>query len=85
MSYQIHLTPAAQRQIRKLDPQARRRVQAAIELLAEDPRPPASKMLVNSNGAWRVRVGNYRVIYDIDDGKLLILVLSTGHRREIYR
>lgn len=81
----IDIAPAAQRQLRKLDPQARRRLQAAIELLAEEPRPPAAKMLVNSDGAWRVRVGDYRVIYDIEDDRLLILVLAAGHRREIYR
>lgn len=85
MTYRIDIAPAAQRQLRKLDPQARRRLQAAIELLAEEPRPPAAKMLVNSDGAWRVRVGDYRVIYDIEDDRLLILVLAAGHRREIYR
>lgn len=85
MSYAIHVAPAAQRELRKLDAHARRRVQAAIELLAEHPRPPAAKMLVDSGGAWRVRIGASRVIYDIDDGRLLILVLTVGHRREVYR
>ncbi len=85
MTYQVDLVPAAARQLRKLDPQGRRRVQAAIELLAEDPRPPAAKMLVNSDGAWRVRVGDYRVVYEIEDGHLVVLVLAIGHRREIYR
>jgi mRNA interferase RelE/StbE len=85
VSYRIDIAPGAQRQLRKLDPQARRRIQAAIELLAEEPRPPAAKMLVNSDGAWRVRVGDYRVIYDIEDDRLVVLVLAAGHRREIYR
>lgn len=85
MSYQIDVAPSALRQIRKLDPQARRTVQAAIELLAEEPRPPAARMLVNSGGAWRVRVGDYRVVYDIEDGRLVILVLAVAHRREVYR
>ena len=85
MSYRIDIAAPAQRQLRKLDPHARRRVQAAIELLAEEPRPPAAKMLVNSDGAWRVRVGDYRVIYDIEDDHLVVLVLAAGHRREIYR
>lgn len=85
MSYIVDLAPAAQRALRKMDPPVRRRVQAVIELLAEDPRPPAAKMLVNSGGAWRVRIGDYRVVYDIDDGRLIVLVLSAGHRREIYR
>ena len=85
MSYRVDLSPAAARQLRKLDPPGRRRVQATIDLLAEDPRPPAAKMLVNSDGAWRVRVGDFRVVYDIEDGRLLVLVLAVGHRRAIYR
>jgi mRNA interferase RelE/StbE len=85
VNYRIEVAPSAARQLRKLDPTARRRVQAAIELLAEGPRPPAATMLIGSGGAWRVRVGDYRVIYDIEDGLLLILVLAVGHRRDIYR
>ncbi len=85
MTYRIDVAPAALRQLRKLDPQARRKVQAAIELLAEEPRPPAAKMLVNSGGAWRVRIGDYRVVYDIEDGRLVVLVLAVAHRREVYR
>ncbi|MBN9157371.1 type II toxin-antitoxin system RelE/ParE family toxin [Microbacterium sp.] len=85
MSFSIEIAPAARRQLRKLEPLARRRIQAAIELLADEPRPPAAKPLVNSDGAWRVRIGDYRVIYDIQDGRLIVLVLAVGHRREIYR
>jgi len=84
VSYQIDVAPSALRQLRKLDPQARRKIQAAIELLADEPRPPAAKMLVNAGGAWRVRVGDYRVVYDIEDGRLVILVLAVAHRREVY-
>lgn len=85
MSYQVTLTLAAARQLRKLDPPARRRVQAAIELLAVDPRPPSATRLVGGAGEWRVRTGDYRVVYEIHDQRLLILVLNVGHRREIYR
>lgn len=85
MSYTVEIAPQAQRALRKLGPPIRRRVQAAIELLAENPRPPTAKALVNSEGAWRVRIGDYRVVYDIDDGRLTVLVLTAGHRREIYR
>lgn len=85
MSYQVTLAPAAARQLRKLDPQARRRVQAAIELLAADPRPPSATKLVGGAGEWRVRTGDYRIIYEIHNKRLLVLVLSLGHRREIYR
>lgn len=85
MTYQISVTTSAARQLRKLDPQARRRVQAAIELLANEPRPPAAKQLVGGGGEWRVRTGDYRIVYEIHDGKLLVLVVAVGHRRDIYR
>ncbi|QNE36782.1 type II toxin-antitoxin system RelE family toxin [Leifsonia shinshuensis] len=85
MTYRIDVAPAAARELRKLDPPARRRIQAAIEILADVPRPPAAKPLVASGGAWRVRVGDYRIVYDIEDDRLVILVLRVAHRREVYR
>ena len=84
MSYAVTLSPAAARQLRKFDPQTRRRLQAVIELLADEPRPPAATRLVGGTGEWRVRTGDYRVIYEIHDGELLVLVLRMAHRREIY-
>ena len=85
MTYRIDVAPATARELRKLDPPARRRIQAAVELLAEAPRPPTAKPLVDSGGAWRVRVGDYRIVYDIEDDRLVILVLRVAHRREVYR
>lgn len=85
MTHRIRLAPAAARQLRKLDPPARRRIQAALELLADDPRPPAATRLVGGAGEWRVRTGDYRVVYEIHDDVLLVLVLAVGHRREVYR
>jgi mRNA interferase RelE/StbE len=58
-------------------------VQAAIALLAEDPRPPASRPL-RGRPAWRVRAGDYRIIYTIEDDVLLIVVVTLGHRRDVY-
>ncbi len=84
MTYQVRLAPAAVRQLRKLDPPGRRRVQAAIDLLAEDPRPPGARPLVGGAGEWRVRTGDFRIIYDIRDGELLVLVVKVGHRRDVY-
>ncbi|GAA3544483.1 type II toxin-antitoxin system RelE family toxin [Nocardioides daeguensis] len=83
--YRIELTPAAARQLRKLDPPAQRQVQAAIEILADAPRPPGAKKLVGGAGEWRVRTGVYRVVYSIQDDVLLVLVLALGHRRDIYK
>lgn len=85
MTFQVRLAPDATRSLRKLDPPARRRVQAAIELLAEDPRPPAATRLVGGSGEWRVRTGDYRIVYEIDEGMLVVLVVAIGHRPEIYR
>lgn len=85
MRYSVGIAPAARRQLRKLDPTARRRVHAVIDLLAEDPRPPAARQLVGGVGEWRVRTGDYRIIYEIHDTELLVLVVAAGHRREVYR
>lgn len=84
MTFQVQVLPAAVREIRKLPPEAKRRVQAAIELLAEHPRPPAAKKLT-ARPEWRVRTGDYRVLYRIEDDILtIIIVVRAGHRREIY-
>ena len=85
MSYQIRVAPAALRQLRKLDGAALRRVQAAIELLADEPRPSGARKLVGGDGEWRVRTGDYRIVYEVNDGVLLVLVVAVGHRREVYR
>ena len=85
MTYRVEVAPAALRQLRKLDQQARRRIQAAIELLAEQPRPSGAKKLVGGEGEWRVRTGDHRVVYEIRDDMLLVLVIAVGHRRDIYQ
>lgn len=85
MTFSVDLTPAAARQLKRLDPQSRRRIQAAIELLAAEPRPPAATRLAGGAGEWRVRTGDYRIIYEIHDDRLLVLVLRVGHRRDVYR
>lgn len=85
MTFSVKVSPAAAKQLRKLDPPARRRIQAAIDLLAENPRPPTATQLVGGAGEWRVRTGDYRIIYEVHDTVLVVLVLRVGHRREIYR
>ncbi len=81
--YRIELRPAAVRSLRKLDPQARRRIQGAIVLLAQDPRPPTARALQSRPGL-RVRVGDYRIIYTVEDDVLLVVVVRLGHRRDVY-
>ena len=85
MTYRIEFSPAAARQLRKLDGRTHRRIQAVVELLAQEPRPAGAQKLVGGHGEWRVRTGNYRIIYEVDDGVLVVLVLAVGHRREVYR
>jgi mRNA interferase RelE/StbE len=84
VTYSVRFAPAAIRQLRKLDPVGRRRVQAAIDLLADDPRPPAARPLVGGAGEWRVRTGDFRIIYEIYDVEVLVLVVKVGHRRDVY-
>ncbi len=82
--YRIEFRPAALRELRKIDRLAQPRIQGAIALLAQDPRPPASRPLRGREG-HRLRVGDYRIIYAIRDDVLLIVVVTIGHRRDVYR
>ncbi|MGB3592813.1 MAG: type II toxin-antitoxin system RelE/ParE family toxin [Ornithinimicrobium sp.] len=81
--YRIELRPAAARSLRKLDPQARGRIHGAIALLAHDPRPPGARALQGRSGL-RVRVGDCRIIYTVEDDVLLVVVVRLGHRRDVY-
>jgi len=83
MTYAIEIRPAAFRALKRIDPQYRKRIQTAITMLGRDPRPPASKKLRGRDG-YRVRVGDYCILYTIDDGKLIIVVVTLGHRRDVY-
>lgn len=71
--------------MRKLDRHTAIRIVNAIGELANNPRPHGCIQLRGGSGEYRIRVGNYRIIYDIQDQELIILVLRVGHRREIYR
>lgn len=82
--YRIEFRPAAVRELRKIDRSAQPRIQGAIALLSQDPRPPASRPLRGREG-YRLRVGDYRIIYIIDGGVLLVVVVTIGHRRDVYQ
>ena len=84
MTYRIDVKPAARKALRDLPRPVLERVDAAILALAENPRPPGCVKLTNSE-AWRVRVGNYRIVYEIIDRMLVVTIIEIGHRREIYR
>ncbi|AMD87667.1 plasmid stabilization protein [Actinomyces radicidentis] len=85
MSYRVEFTSAAARQVRKLPRPVRGRVLDAVAQLAEDPRPHGAKKLVGERTAWRIRVGDYRVIYDVLDERLTVTVVRAAHRREVYQ
>lgn len=85
MRYTISYVPSAAKAIRKLDPQTARRLLDAIGALAEEPRPAGCIQLRGGDGELRIRVGDYRVVYDVQDDELMVLVLRTAHRREVYR
>jgi mRNA interferase RelE/StbE len=82
--YRLEFRPAALRALRKLDSATAERVRGALALLASEPRPPASRKL-SGRDAYRIRVGQYRIIYTIDDSQLIVVVVLVGHRSSIYR
>ncbi len=85
MAYTIQFKPAALRQLEKLPRDIQKRIAVKIEGLQNDPSPARCKKLAGEPNTWRLRVGDYRVIYQIHQSVLLVLVLTIGHRREVYR
>jgi mRNA interferase RelE/StbE len=85
MAYSIAFAKAAKRQFDKLPRPAQRRLGDVIAALAVDPRPPGVVKLTGEDRLYRVRSGDYRIIYQVEDERLLILVVKVGHRREVYR
>ncbi|MCD4776589.1 MAG: type II toxin-antitoxin system RelE/ParE family toxin [Candidatus Aegiribacteria sp.] len=84
MTYCIEILRSAQKQLSKINRQDQDRIISSIESLANNPRPDGCKML-SGRPAWRIRIGSYRVIYEIQDEILIVLIVRIGHRREIYR
>ena len=84
MTYALFIERRAQRSLSRIAARDQERIAVAIRGLADEPRPHGVKKLSGRN-AWRIRVGDYRVLYEIHDDRLLILVVDVGHRREIYR
>ncbi|MGH3277144.1 MAG: type II toxin-antitoxin system RelE family toxin [Streptosporangiaceae bacterium] len=83
--YDLTFRPAALRSLRKLDRQILTRIQAAAEALCNDPRPAGAKMLTGSHGLLRIRVGDYRIVYTVDDERRIVRIADIGHRSDIYR
>jgi mRNA interferase RelE/StbE len=84
VTYTVEILRSAQKQLAKVDRQDRTRIITAIRELAQNPRPLGSKKL-SGRDAWRIRVGAYRAIYEVHDDRLLVLVITIGHRKDVYR
>jgi mRNA interferase RelE/StbE len=85
VSYRIELVPSAARAFKKLDHRTQLRIGRRIESLADDPRPPGVKLLSVEDRIYRMRAGDIRILYQVNDRVLTILVVAIGHRREVYR
>jgi mRNA interferase RelE/StbE len=84
-AYAIDVRPRARRSLRQLDPSVRKAIAQVIDGLTSDPRPPGFLPLTGHRPYLRVRSGDYRVIYTVDDGARVVTIAAVGHRREIYR
>ena len=84
MPYQILIEKTARKEIQKINQADQVSIVQAIQALAENPRPTGCKKL-KGREAWRIRAGNYRVIYEIQDNILVITVITVGHRRDVYK
>ncbi len=84
MAYRIEFTPHAVRQIKKLNRVVQHQILARIEQLAVVPRPHGVRKLSIEENLYRIRVGEYRVIYQITDKELIVVIVKIGHRREVY-
>jgi mRNA interferase RelE/StbE len=84
VNYSVLILPRAESELSSLPHAAYERIKQAISELAEIPRPQGCVKL-RGRGGWRIRVGDYRVIYDIQDAARVVIVLHIGHRRDIYR
>ncbi|MEK7795499.1 MAG: type II toxin-antitoxin system RelE/ParE family toxin [Candidatus Hydrogenedentota bacterium] len=86
MTYAVRIVPSAAKELERLSFENQRRIDSRISDLASNPRSPGSTPLKGGmRGLWRTRVGDYRIIYEIRDSELVVVVAKIGHRREIYR
>jgi mRNA interferase RelE/StbE len=84
VTYTVTILRRAQKELSALPQDVYVRIRDSIWKLADEPRPNGSKKLVGRSG-WRIRIGAYRVVYEIDDTKHVITVMHIGHRRDVYR
>jgi len=85
MPYIVKFTSHAARSFHKLSREVQTRLSPSIESLKENPRPPGSEKLKGANDAYRIRVGDYRILYEVKDKELIVYIIEAGHRREVYK
>ena len=85
MRYEIEFRPSARKELLALPRRDQVRVGRSVEKLADEPRPAGVKKLEGADDLYRIRAGDYRVIYQIQDAVLVVLVVRIGHRRDVYR
>ena len=85
MSYAVSIRQQARKELAGVSLPFRTQIAKKLDALADDPRPPGCTMLRGADGFWRIRSGDYRVIYEIDDSAKSVVVIKIGHRREAYR
>ena len=83
--YRLEFTPGADRQFRKLSKQVQARLSPHLDALAQNPRPSGVEKLTGEDNAYRLRVGDFRILYEVHNKILLVLVVKIGHRRDVYR
>ncbi len=85
MAYQVIIQPTPRKALTKLPREVQRKVVKLLETLANQPRPEGVVKLAGDDNLWRVRIGDYRVVYEIHDARLIVLVLRIAHRKDVYR
>ena len=83
--YRVEIARRAVKCLDRLPRREQQRVRAAIDLLADNPRPPGCVAMTGEATAYRVRVGDYRIVYEVLDDRLVVQVVRVGHRRDVYR
>ena len=86
MTYALRIKASAAKELEAIDgASTRRKIVDVIQNLANDPRPSACKKLVGRDAAYRLRVGDYRIVYTVNDSEIVVEIIKIGHRREVYR
>ena len=83
--YRVVLSNSARKALGKLERSMQERIIVALELLSVDPRPPKSVKLRGEDGVWRIRVGDYRIVYEVTDAELLVWAVRIADRKDVYR